>query len=92
VFADIRTSAGAPFLICVANAVELPNEYELLESIRGRTVVIDEPANTVIPAVAWLGPAEAPPAARDAQATTIASNELMRESRNVPPFRVSWGS
>jgi hypothetical protein len=92
VFADIRTSAGAPFLIWVANAVELPNEYELLESIRGRTLVMDEPAKTVIPAVARLDPAEAPPATRDAQATTIASDEMMRENRNVAPFRVLWSS
>jgi hypothetical protein len=53
---------------------------------------MEEPANTVIPAVARLRPADAPPAARDAQATTIASNEMMRENRNVAPFRVLWNS
>jgi hypothetical protein len=43
VFADMSTSAGAPFVICVASADELPNEYLLPESICGSTVVIDDP-------------------------------------------------
>ena len=75
-------------MICVPSAVELPNEYVLLESICGRTVVMDEPAKTVIPAVARPDLAEAPPAARDAQRTAIASSEMMRENRNVAPFLV----
>ena len=59
-FADIRTSAGAPFVICVPSVVELPNEYVLPESICGRTVVMDDPAKTTIPAVARCDLAEAP--------------------------------
>ena len=87
VFAAMKTSAGAPFVICVPSVPELPNEYVLLESICGRTVVIDEPAKTVIPAVACPGLAAAPPAASDAHRTTIASNEMRRENRNSRPGR-----
>ena len=72
--------------------MELPNEYVLPGSICGRTVVIDEPAKTMIPAVARPDPAEAPPAASDAQRTTIASNEMMRENRNVAPFYAVYAS
>lgn len=72
-------------MICVPSAVELPNEYELLESIAGRTVVMDEPAKIFSPAAARSGVAEAPAAVSDAQ-TTIASNEMMRENRNGTPF------
>ena len=88
VFAAMKTSAGAPFVICVPSVPELPNEYVLLESICGRTVVIDEPAKTVIPAVACPGLAAAPPAASDAHRTTIASNEMRRENRRVGVDRI----
>jgi len=79
-------------VICVPSVVELPNEYVLLESICGRTVVMEEPAKTVIPAVARLDLAEAPPAASDALRTTIASNKMMRENRNVAPFYAVYAS
>jgi hypothetical protein len=47
---------------------------------------MDEPAKTVIPASDRSGVADAPAAVRDAQRTTAASNERMRENRNGTPF------
>src|SRR6266849_1512499 len=48
VFAEAKTSAGAPFAICVASVFEPANEYVCLESIDGNTSVRDEAAKTVI--------------------------------------------
>ena len=79
VFADMKTSAGAPFVIWVASVPELPNEYVLPESICGRTVVIDEPAKTVIPASARLCRRAAPPAPSNAQ-SAIAVNSAEIQS------------
>src|SRR5581483_320864 len=47
VFADAKTSAGAPFAICVASAFEPANEYLGERSIAGKTSVSDDAANTV---------------------------------------------
>ena len=44
VFADAKTSAGAPCVICAASALEAPNEYFGPESIRGKTSVSDAAA------------------------------------------------
>ena len=49
VFADRKTSAGAPFLICVASVPELPNEYVGSLSIAGSTSVSDAAAKMVRP-------------------------------------------
>jgi len=55
----------------------LPNEYVLLESSSGSTVVIDEPAKTVIPASARLDFAAALPATANAHnAITVNRVEL----------------
>src|SRR5581483_2692690 len=62
VFADAKTSAGAPFVICVASAFEPANEYVLLLSIAGKTSVSDAAAYTVTPAFALEELAEAPAA------------------------------
>src|SRR6266436_8669984 len=49
VFAEAKTSAGAPCVICAASVLEAPNEYFGPESILGNTAVSDEAAYTVIP-------------------------------------------
>ena len=50
--ADANTSAGAPFVICVASAFEPAKLYVAVGSIFGNTSVSDAAAYTVIPAVA----------------------------------------
>ena len=48
VFAEAKTSAGAPLRICVASAFEPANEYFSLLSNAGNTSVSDAAASTVI--------------------------------------------
>ena len=43
-FAEAKTSAGAPFLICVASVFEPPNEYVSFGAIAGKTSVSDDAA------------------------------------------------
>src|SRR5689334_16300114 len=69
VFADAKTSAGAPFVICVASAFDPANEYVLLLSIAGKTSVSEAAAYTVTPACARVVFAAAPPAATHAHTT-----------------------
>jgi hypothetical protein len=45
--AEAKTSAGAPFVICVARAFEPANEYFCELSIAGKTSVSDAAAKTV---------------------------------------------
>jgi len=71
VFADAKTSAGAPSWICTASVFEPANEYIGVGSIRGSTFVRDAAAYTVIcarVAATALSLAEAPPTP-----TTVAS-------------------
>src|SRR5581483_2353158 len=72
----MKTSQGAPFWICVASDVELPNEYVLPGSSCCRTVVIDEPAKTIRPACE-CAPAPAAPSV-SAAATTAARVAIRR--------------
>jgi hypothetical protein len=46
VFADAKTSAGAPCWICAASVFEPPNEYVGADAICGKTFVSDAAANT----------------------------------------------
>src|SRR5689334_20793485 len=48
VFAEAKTSAGAPFVICVASAFEPANEYFGERSIAGKASVSEAAAKTVI--------------------------------------------
>src|SRR5579871_5242185 len=48
VFADASTSAGAPFMICVASVLDPAKEYVSRESIAGNASVNDDAAKTVI--------------------------------------------
>ena len=44
VFAEAKTSAGAPCVICAASVLDAPNEYFGPESIFGKTSVSDAAA------------------------------------------------
>ena len=90
VFAEAKTSAGAPFRICVASAFEPANEYVCVLSIAGKTSVSDAAANTVTDTVALVDFAAAPPLTSPAQRTTMASSAtarvLERDSLTRTPF------
>src|SRR5436190_14161582 len=78
VFADAKTSAGAPFVIWVARPFEPPNEYVLLLSIAGKTSVSEAAAYTVTPACAVVDFAAALPATRDAQSIATSVPRMYR--------------
>ena len=69
-FADAKTSAGAPCWICAASALEPANEYSSLASICGKTFVSDAAAYTVIVG----GDAAPAPAAATSSAAVTASS------------------
>src|SRR5690242_18845863 len=81
VFADAKTSAGAPRRTCAARASEPAKEYLALLSILGKTFVSDAAASTRICAVVRRGLADAAaPAARRSTTATSAAPFLI-----VPP-------
>ena len=52
VFAEAKTSAGAPCWICAASMFEPENEYRSCDAICGKTFVSDAAAKTVRTALA----------------------------------------
>src|ERR1700730_3032846 len=81
VFAEAKTSAGAPWLIWAASVLEAPNEYFGPESICGNTSVSDAAAYTVIPltlVAAWRFGVAPAAAARNATRTPMLASEPRR--------------
>src|SRR4051794_24830320 len=72
-FADAKTSAGAPCWICAASVFEPANEYLADESICGRTSVREAAAYTVI--CPWVEPAAPPARSSAAIATAVAASD-----------------
>ena len=82
-FADAKTSAGAPFVICIARAFEPANEYFCEPSIAGKTSVSEAAANTV---TCEVERACAALAGRATAMTTAAARRMNSERTDGPPL------
>ena len=78
VFADANTSAGAPFVICVASVFEPANEYVWFLSIAGKTSVSEAAAKTLIGFVTTGAAAAVPPIAAATSRAARTRRALMR--------------